>query len=172
MKKGGYIALGVLGAVLLAAIVLQVKIIPLESGGKAVVYVPPFGSRPGGSACADLTEALAQRYGQEGEAVEQLASTWRGEAAVIRDTSAYETEYLGRAFAGGDYVRCTVTTVRTVVSPDGGETLAATTRTCTYTGYDDGRAGSRERARVLWGTLEEEYADGEAYFNGEPETAP
>ncbi len=39
MKKGGYIALGVLGAILLSAIVLQVKIIPLENGEKEVAPV-------------------------------------------------------------------------------------------------------------------------------------
>lgn len=175
MKKREKTALGVVCAaavLFLAAAALQVKAVPLENGEKAAAYVLPFGFRPGSAAGADLAEALAGRYGREGEPVEQPARTWRGEAAVIRDTPAYEIRYLGRAFTGGHYFLCTVTTTRTVTAPDGGGTLAATTRTSTYTGYDDGETGSRERARILWGTLEEKYSDGEAYFNGEPETAP
>ena len=172
MKKGKSIALWAVCAaafLILAAAVLQVKSVPLEAGGSTVVYVLPFG-RPGGSASADLAEVQAGRYGQEGEAAEQPARTWQGEAAVIRDTPTYEIQYLGRDLSGGLYLRCPVTTVRTVTAPDGGEELASAARICTYTGYDDGKAGSRERAQILWGTLEEAYPSGKAYFDGEPET--
>lgn len=50
MKKGWKIALGAVCAVLLLATLLRVKTVPLEDGGRAVVYVPLFDTGPGGSA--------------------------------------------------------------------------------------------------------------------------
>ena len=166
MKKNVKVVLGIACAavlVILAAFVLQIRIISLENGEKAIVYILPFGYRPGGSAGSDLRGELENVYGGEGVQTEPLRCEWQGEDAAVYDTSSYELKYLGRSFAGGDYISCKVTTVRTVILGSG-ETLN-TERTSAYIGYDDADPNSRRRAHILWETLKEEYSDGEEYFN-------
>ena len=166
MKKGRRAMLGIACAailVILAVCVFQIRIISLENGEKTIVYTIPFGYRPGGSARSDLISELENVYGEEGVQTGPIRCNWQGEDATVYDTSTYEIEYLGRSVKGGNYLACKVITVRTVIT-DGGETLN-TQRTSVYIGYDDTIVGSRERAKILWETLTEDYSDSKGYFN-------
>lgn len=154
--------------VILAAIAaLQIKVIPLGGGEQLIVYMHPFDhSRPGGSANADLYDALVPLYGDEDVRSEGLPCQWEGQDATVYDTSSYDFEYLGRSIDGGQYLLCKVTTVRTVIlDADGQEAIPGTQRISTYIGYDDGDTASTKRAEILWDTWEEDYPDGAAYFN-------
>ena len=127
MKKYLKYILGAVCVVILAALVLQVKIISLGDGETLVVYTPPFGTRPGGSANADLMEQLVPLYGEES------------------DTVRYDFSCLGRAFPLGDsFISCTVTTL---------ETSPPDSRTFTYIGCDPAGQNNSERAFILWESL-------------------
>lgn len=127
MKKYLKYLLGAVCVVILAALVLQVKIISLGGGETLVVYTPPFGTRPGSSAGSALRKQLTPLYGEEDETVH------------------YDLRYLGRAFPMGDhFIACTVTTSET--SPSG-------SRTFTYIGCDPAGWNNSEPAFILWESL-------------------
>lgn len=167
MKKSVTILLGAVCVCILAALLLQIKIISLENGESALVCTVPFGRRPGSSVRADLQSQLVPLYGEEGVQTERRHCRWQGEDATVFDTVSYEFEYLGQAVGGGDYLSCKVTTVRSVLYDGGtGAAIPDTSRTRVYIGYDDADLSSSERARVLWETETEDYSDSEDYFNG------
>lgn len=172
MKKSVKVLLGVIFAILLlmAAILPQVKLLTLGDGERVLVYMPSLGMRPGGSSGADLAEELSQGLGPENEPVEQPVAVWQGRPALVRDTSSYWFEFLGRSLDEHNYIRCTVTTLRCVTFLDGDGGTAQAERTGTYLGVES--INDRARAKVLWDTLEETYPDGRAYFEEGLETAP
>lgn len=167
MRKSVKAVSAIICAVILAAIIFQVKVISLENGEHTIVYMPLLDNGPGASSRSDLTNALIPLYGEEGVQTEGLHCSWQGESATVYDTASYEIKYLGRSLAGGDYLSCKVTTVRTVLfDNENRDAISDTRRTCVYIGYDDADMSSTKRAEILWETLKEEYSDSEAYFNG------
>lgn len=172
MKKSVKVLFSVLFVILLlvAAVLPQVKLLTLGDGERVLVYMPSLGPRPGGSAGADLAEELSQGLGPENEPVEQPIAVWQGRPALVWDTSSYWFEFLGRSLDEHNYLRCTVTTLRSITFLDGDGGTAETVRTSTYLGVES--INDRARAKVLWDTLEEAYPDGRAYFEAGLETAP
>lgn len=166
MKKQIKIILEAVGVIILAISVFQIKIISIGDGERTLVYTIPFAGRPGGSVHADLVEELVPVYGEDGSQTVGLPCKWQGENATAYDAADYEIRYLGRSIHGGDYLLCTVTTVRTIILDDKERGSGLDTRrTSTYIGYDDADMKSRERAKILWETKKEDYADSEEYFN-------
>lgn len=162
MKKYREVILVVICVCISAALVFQVHLVRLWNGEQMLVYVP-LSHHPGGSVGADLKEQLVPLYGGDDVEAEGTDGSWQGKDAVVYDIPSYEFSYLGRAFGGGDYLACKVTTTRTVILD--GESLPATTRESLYLGYDDTDPRSVERAKILWESLQEDYSDSEEYFH-------
>lgn len=150
---------------ILIAIVFQFKIVSHENGEKVFVYTLPFGnSGLYGSAGSDLRDQLIPLYGKDDIEVEQYRGQWKGKNIIVYDKSKYDFKYLGQSVGGDNFISCEVFTIRSVKFDDE-EKVIETKRTSTYIGYDDNDLNSVIRAKILWGTLKEEYSDSEGYFN-------
>lgn len=162
--RPGTKALAALAAVLVIifAVMLPIRRVPIGNGGTALVRASARGSS--GSAGADLWAELTARYGNEDNKTELARLSWDGQPAVVYDTLSYDISHLGRGLHGGDYYLCTVTILRTAEGIDR-TVLDQASQVLTYTGYDDG-LNSRVRASVLWDTEETSYPEGEEHFSG------
>lgn len=165
MKKYWKYIAGIVLLVGCICLLCDFQTITLGTGQKVFVYDTLFNHTPGGSAYADLFEQLSQKHG-EGERVKQPIDIWNGEKADVYDTYLYGFEYLGQDFNGGDYILCTVDTLREVELKESDDVIDPLVLTNTYIAYDDGDLYSLIPAAVLWDTMQTQCSTDLSYFVG------